>query len=175
MIFAFREGGKAAAFAGVLSAGIGAVFARTFEEARKVFVEGPQQKAAVIAHPQKRHCGPFQPEHTNPGRISAGQKFRTSVRRLTRNPSAAFSGRIGYKPAKSLSQTVWIAFHARSGCRIPSVSTRIRSCGSRQNAVPIPIESVGIMPPFRIYILFFEIMHYLCRRISIDRTSVRFN
>ena len=40
MIFVFEEGGKtAAAFAVVLIAGIGAVFAHTFEEAYEVFVE----------------------------------------------------------------------------------------------------------------------------------------
>ena len=40
MIFVFEEGGKtAAAFAVVLIAGIGAVFAHTFEKACEVFVE----------------------------------------------------------------------------------------------------------------------------------------
>lgn len=40
-VFVFEEGGKtAAAFAVVLIAGIGAVFAHTFEEAGEVFIEG---------------------------------------------------------------------------------------------------------------------------------------
>ena len=54
MVFVFEEGGQtAAAVAVVLIAGIGAGLADTFEEPRKVFVEGLQQQAAVIAHSQK--------------------------------------------------------------------------------------------------------------------------
>ena len=54
MIFVFEEGGKtAAAFAVVLITGISAVFAHAFEEACKVFVEGLQQQAAVVAHTEE--------------------------------------------------------------------------------------------------------------------------
>ena len=54
MIFVFEEGGKtAAAFAVVLIAGIGAVFAHAFEKACKVFVEDLQQQAAVVAHTEE--------------------------------------------------------------------------------------------------------------------------
>ena len=62
MIFVFEEGGKtAAAFAVVLIAGIGAVFAHTFEKACEVFVEGLQQQAAVVAPYRGRRCGLFRP------------------------------------------------------------------------------------------------------------------
>ena len=53
-VFVFEERGQtAAAFAVVLIAGISAVFADTFEEPCKVFVEGLQQQAAVVPHTQK--------------------------------------------------------------------------------------------------------------------------
>ena len=54
MIFVFEEGGKtAAALAVVLIAGIGAVFAYTFEKACKIFVEGLQQQPAVVTHTEE--------------------------------------------------------------------------------------------------------------------------
>ena len=54
MIFVFEEGGKtAAALAVVLIAGIGAVFAYTFEKACKIFVEGLQQQPAIVAHTEE--------------------------------------------------------------------------------------------------------------------------
>ena len=54
MVFVFVQSCKTPApQAVILIGGIGAVFAHTFEEACKVFVEGLQQKTAVIAHTQK--------------------------------------------------------------------------------------------------------------------------
>ena len=54
MIFVFEKGGKpVTAFAVIVIARIGAVFAHTFEEAGEVFVEGLQQQAAVVAHTEE--------------------------------------------------------------------------------------------------------------------------
>ena len=54
MVFVFEESGKTpASQAVILIGGISAILADTFEEPRKVFVEGLQQQAAVIAHSQK--------------------------------------------------------------------------------------------------------------------------
>ena len=54
VVFVFEERGKAVtAFAVIVIARIGAVFAHTFEEPCKVFVEGLQQQAAVIAHTEE--------------------------------------------------------------------------------------------------------------------------
>ena len=53
-IFVFEERGKpVTAFAVIVIARIGAVFAHTFEEPCKVFVEGLQQQAAVVAHTEE--------------------------------------------------------------------------------------------------------------------------
>ena len=53
-VFVFEERGKpVTAFAVIVIARIGAVFAHTFEEPCKVFVEGLQQQAAVVPHTQK--------------------------------------------------------------------------------------------------------------------------
>ena len=53
-VFVFEERGKAVtAFAVIVIARIGAVFAHTFEEPCKVFVEGLQQQAAVVAHTEE--------------------------------------------------------------------------------------------------------------------------
>ena len=61
-VFVFEERGKAVtAFAVVLIAGISAVFAHAFEKVCKVFVDGLQQQAAVVAPYRERRCGPFQP------------------------------------------------------------------------------------------------------------------
>ena len=54
MVFVFEESGKTpTSQAVILIGGISAILADTFEEPRKVFVEGLQQQAAVIAHSQK--------------------------------------------------------------------------------------------------------------------------
>ena len=54
VVFVFEERGKAVtAFAVIVIARIGAVFAHTFEEPCKVFVEGLQQQAAVVAHTEE--------------------------------------------------------------------------------------------------------------------------
>ena len=53
-VFVFEERGKpVTAFAVIVIARIGAVFAHTFEEPCKVFVEGLQQQAAVVAHTEE--------------------------------------------------------------------------------------------------------------------------
>ena len=53
-VFVFEERGKPVpAFAVIVIARIGAVFAHTFEEPCKVFVEGLQQQAAVFAHTEE--------------------------------------------------------------------------------------------------------------------------
>jgi len=53
-VFVFEERGKAAAtLAVVFIAGIGAVFAHTFEKACEVFVEGLQQQAAGVTHTEE--------------------------------------------------------------------------------------------------------------------------
>lgn len=54
MIFIFEESSKTPATQTViLVGGISTIFIDTFEEARKVFVEGLQQQAAVIAHTEE--------------------------------------------------------------------------------------------------------------------------
>ena len=54
VVFVFEERGKAVtAFAVIVIARIGAVFAHTFEEPCKVFVEGLQQQAAVVTHTEE--------------------------------------------------------------------------------------------------------------------------
>lgn len=54
MVFVFEEGGKTVtAFAVIVIARIGAVFAHTFEEAGEVFVEGLQQQPAIVAHTEE--------------------------------------------------------------------------------------------------------------------------
>ena len=54
VVFVFEESGETPATQTViLVGGIGAVFAHTFEEPCKVFVEGLQQQAAVVAHTEE--------------------------------------------------------------------------------------------------------------------------
>ena len=54
MVFVFEESGKTpASQAVILIDGISAILADTFEEPRKVFVEGLQQQAAVVTHTQE--------------------------------------------------------------------------------------------------------------------------
>ena len=53
-VFVFEERGKpVTAFAVIVIARIGAVFAHTFEEPCKVFVEGLQQQAAGVTHTEE--------------------------------------------------------------------------------------------------------------------------
>ena len=60
MVFVFEESGKTpASQAVILIGGISAILADTFEETRKVFVEGLQQQAAVIAHTEENVADSF--------------------------------------------------------------------------------------------------------------------
>ena len=60
MVFVFEESGKTpASQAVILIGGISAILADTFEEPRKVFVEGLQQQMAVIAHTEKSVADSF--------------------------------------------------------------------------------------------------------------------
>ena len=54
MVFVFEESGKTTASqAVILIGGISAILADTFEETRKVFVEGLQQQAAIVTHTEE--------------------------------------------------------------------------------------------------------------------------
>ena len=54
MVFVFEEGGKAVtAFAVIIIARIGAVFAHALAEICEVFVEGLQQQAAIVARTEE--------------------------------------------------------------------------------------------------------------------------
>ena len=61
-VFVFEESGKAVtAFAVIVIARIGAVFAHALEETCEVFVEGLQQQPAIITHAQKGIADLFLP------------------------------------------------------------------------------------------------------------------